>query len=225
MADEQSIVGDQALVDQEEDPGKKMNEQNYKQTECFKRGGKASPHIIHSGRKIRKRVMALQVKQEPEEKLPQSKKTLEFPKWNQTYWSNHQLTDPMTPWEDIKAFLAHFEGADEASQWLTHLVPSLGDAEEALHRLDVRESFGKMKAAILQGEATCREWQRQRFRHFRYEEAEGPRENLWLFEDGSISRPKDKQLDSKHILLNREPKEEGFTDNTSFHGKLGKILA
>ncbi|XP_048347395.1 uncharacterized protein LOC125429887 [Sphaerodactylus townsendi] len=293
MADEQSIVGDQALVDQEEDPGKKMNEQNYKQTECFKRGGKASPHIIHSGRKIRKRVMALQVKQEPEEKLPQSKKTLEFPKWNQTYWSNHQLTDPMTPWEDIKAFLAHFEGADEASQWLTHLVPSLGDAEEALHRLDVRESFGKMKAAILQGEATCREWQRQRFRHFRYEEAEGPREvctqlrefcyqwlkpekrtkeqilelvildqfltilpaemqhwvreggpetctqavtlaeeflllqqegerqeeqNLWLFEDGSISRPKDKQLDSKHILLNREPKEEGFTDNTSFHG-------
>uniref|UniRef100_A0A8C3RTX6 SCAN box domain-containing protein n=1 Tax=Chelydra serpentina TaxID=8475 RepID=A0A8C3RTX6_CHESE len=36
--------------------------------------------------------------------------------------------------------------------------------------------YGKVKAAILQGEDTCLETRRRRFRQFRYQEAEGPRE-------------------------------------------------
>uniref|UniRef100_A0A8D2LB97 SCAN box domain-containing protein n=1 Tax=Varanus komodoensis TaxID=61221 RepID=A0A8D2LB97_VARKO len=38
-----------------------------------------------------------------------------------------------------------------------------------------REDYGKVKAAILQGAALSRETIRQRFRHFCYQEAEGPR--------------------------------------------------
>uniref|UniRef100_A0A8D2Q584 SCAN box domain-containing protein n=1 Tax=Varanus komodoensis TaxID=61221 RepID=A0A8D2Q584_VARKO len=37
------------------------------------------------------------------------------------------------------------------------------------------EDYGSVKAAILRGDALRREAQRQRFRRFRYEEAEGPR--------------------------------------------------
>ncbi|XP_060095040.1 zinc finger protein 397-like [Heteronotia binoei] len=292
MAEKQRIVGEQAAVDREEDPGEKMEEQVHKQMEWLKREGKVSPQIIHSGKKMPKRVAALQVKEEPEEKLPQSKKTLESTKRKQICWGDKQLTEPMASWEDIKTFLAHFEGAEEAGQW----VSGLGDAEEALHSLDIRESVGKMKAALLRGEASCREWQRQRFRHFCYEEAEGPREvcaqlqefgyqwlkperrtkeqilelvildqfltilppemQCWVQEggpetcaqavalaeeflqlqqredgrqeeknpglfEGAIIRLKGKQMDSRHILLNREPKEENFSENTSLHSKLG----
>ncbi|XP_015262245.1 PREDICTED: uncharacterized protein LOC107106579 [Gekko japonicus] len=296
MADEQRIVGEQAALDQEEDPGEKMDKQVHKQRKCLKREGKVSPQVSHSGRKIPKRVTALQVKEEPEEELPRSQTILESPKGKQTYWGNKQLTEPMTPWEDIKAFLAHFEGADEASQWVTRLVPGLGDAEAALHSLDIRESVGKMKAALLRGEASCREWQRQHFRHFCYEEAEGPREaciqlrefgyqwlkperrtkeqilelvildqfltilpsemQCWVQEggpetcaqavalaeeflqtqrreeeraeeqnsgpfEGAVVRLKGKQMDSRHILLNGEPKEENFSEGASLHSKLG----
>uniref|UniRef100_A0A8D2LCG0 SCAN box domain-containing protein n=1 Tax=Varanus komodoensis TaxID=61221 RepID=A0A8D2LCG0_VARKO len=53
----------------------------------------------------------------------------------------------------------------------------VGEAERAFHRLEAqdREDYGKVKAAILRGDALSREKQRQHFRHFCYQEAAGPR--------------------------------------------------
>ncbi|XP_060093812.1 zinc finger protein 23-like [Heteronotia binoei] len=100
------------------------------------------------------------------------------------------LLEKASPWEDAKAFLAAFEQVAEACQWpqeewATRLLPALsGDAKQAFNWLDIqgREDYGKVKAAILQGEALSREKQRQHFRRFCYQEAEGPREaysRLW----------------------------------------------
>uniref|UniRef100_A0A8D2IWB6 Uncharacterized protein n=1 Tax=Varanus komodoensis TaxID=61221 RepID=A0A8D2IWB6_VARKO len=64
-------------------------------------------------------------------------------------------------------------------QWVTRLVPALnGAALQAYNSLDPRESgdYGKVKAAILREDAVSLERQRQSFRHFRYQEAEGPRD-------------------------------------------------
>ncbi|XP_054834885.1 zinc finger protein ZFP2-like isoform X2 [Eublepharis macularius] len=88
-----------------------------------------------------------------------------------------------SPWRDAKAFLASFEQVAEACQWLkeewvTRLLPALsGEAEQAFNSLDVkdREDYGKVKAAILRGDAMSREKQREEFWHFCYQEAEGPR--------------------------------------------------
>ncbi|XP_077186356.1 uncharacterized protein LOC143833919 [Paroedura picta] len=87
------------------------------------------------------------------------------------------------PWEDAKAFLASFEQVAEAchwpqEEWVTRLLPALsGEAEKAFSSLDARdrEDYGKLKAAILQGDALNQEKQRQQFRGFCYQEAEGPR--------------------------------------------------
>ncbi|XP_053146064.1 zinc finger and SCAN domain-containing protein 2-like [Hemicordylus capensis] len=186
MADKQRIVGGQVSVDQGEQPGEQMDKHSPaspKQEEGLESVGKVPHKTLHSGsvRRILKRVTASQVKEEPKESRPQSQEPLSQapPTRKQathSSWSNPELTEPTVPWGDIKAFLAHFEGADEASHWVTRLGPGLGEAEEALGSLDIRDSYGKMKAAILRGEASCREWQRQRFRLFCYEEAEGPRE-------------------------------------------------
>ncbi|XP_062978586.1 zinc finger protein 397-like [Elgaria multicarinata webbii] len=88
-----------------------------------------------------------------------------------------------TPWEDTKAFLASFEQVAEAcrwpkEEWAARLLPALsGEAEQAFRGLEARdrEDYGKVKTAILQGDAVLREKNRQRFRRFCYQEAEGPR--------------------------------------------------
>ncbi|XP_054832538.1 zinc finger protein 850-like [Eublepharis macularius] len=98
-------------------------------------------------------------------------------------WGIPHLSGKPSPWEDAKAFLASFEQVAEACQWrkeewVTRLRPALsGEAEQALNSLDVRdrEDYGKVKAAILRGDALSREKQRQQFRRFCYQEAEGPR--------------------------------------------------
>nr|XP_056722963.1 SCAN domain-containing protein 3-like [Euleptes europaea] len=93
------------------------------------------------------------------------------------------LPKKRSPWEDTKAFLASFEQVAEACQWpqeewVTRLLPALiGEAEPAFSSLDVRdrEDYGKVKIAILRWDALNREKQRQLFRCFSYQEAEGPR--------------------------------------------------
>ncbi|XP_039225191.1 zinc finger protein 184-like [Crotalus tigris] len=95
-----------------------------------------------------------------------------------------QILPEPSPWEDAHIFLASFEQVARAFQWpkeewAAHLRPTLrGDAEQAYSSLALgdREDYGKMKAAILQADAVSREKQRQRFRRFCYQEAEGPRQ-------------------------------------------------
>uniref|UniRef100_A0A8C6XHU6 Uncharacterized protein n=1 Tax=Naja naja TaxID=35670 RepID=A0A8C6XHU6_NAJNA len=89
-----------------------------------------------------------------------------------------------SPWEDAHIFLDSFEQVARAFQWpkeewVARLRPTLGgDAEQAYSSLEAgdREDYGKMKAAILHADAVSREKQRQHFRRFCYQEAEGPRQ-------------------------------------------------
>ncbi|XP_077186600.1 uncharacterized protein LOC143834007 isoform X2 [Paroedura picta] len=105
-------------------------------------------------------------------------------------WGTCLSTAKSSPWEDAKAFLASFEQVAEAcrwpqEEWVARLLPALsGEAEEAFLSMDIRdrEDYGKVKAAILRGEALSREKQREEFRCFCYQEAEGPRgayRRLW----------------------------------------------
>uniref|UniRef100_A0A8C6XLF0 SCAN box domain-containing protein n=1 Tax=Naja naja TaxID=35670 RepID=A0A8C6XLF0_NAJNA len=87
------------------------------------------------------------------------------------------------PWDDPKAFLASFEQVAHACQWprgewVPRLLPALsGEAKRAFSGLEARdkEDYGKVKAAILRGEAIRIEVQRQHFRQFRFQEIEDPR--------------------------------------------------
>ncbi|XP_065427943.1 uncharacterized protein LOC101936151 [Chrysemys picta bellii] len=95
---------------------------------------------------------------------------------------NPPLLD-LTPEEDIEAYLASFEQVAKACQWprgewVTRLVPALsGKARQVISSLDARDAgdYGKVKTAVLRGCDIGMETQRQRFRQFRYQEAEGPR--------------------------------------------------
>ncbi|XP_044287575.1 zinc finger protein 24-like isoform X2 [Varanus komodoensis] len=93
------------------------------------------------------------------------------------------VPDEPPPWDDAKGFLASFEQVAEAcrwpkEEWAARLLPALsGEAKRVFSSLEGRDrkDYGKVKVAILQGDALNREKQRQHFRHFRYHEAEGPR--------------------------------------------------
>ncbi|XP_062979652.1 LOW QUALITY PROTEIN: zinc finger protein with KRAB and SCAN domains 7-like [Elgaria multicarinata webbii] len=93
------------------------------------------------------------------------------------------MSEAAPPWDDTKAFLASFEQVAKAFQWprgewAARLLPGLsGEAEEAFRSLEVRdqEDYGKVKAAILRGEALRMEAQRQHFRQFCCQEVRDPR--------------------------------------------------
>ncbi|XP_048345002.1 zinc finger protein 397-like isoform X2 [Sphaerodactylus townsendi] len=98
-------------------------------------------------------------------------------------WGIPHLPEKPSHWEDAKAFLASFEQVAEAcrwpqEEWVTRLLPALsGEAEWAFNSLAVteREDYGKVKLAILRRDTLSQEKQRQQFRNFCYQEAEGPR--------------------------------------------------
>ncbi|XP_077186178.1 uncharacterized protein LOC143833838 [Paroedura picta] len=98
-------------------------------------------------------------------------------------WGFPPLPEKPSPWGDAKAFLASFEQVAEAcgwpkDEWATRLQPALSrEAKWAFNSLDVpdREDYGKVKAAILRVDAQNQEKQREEFRRFCYQEAEGPR--------------------------------------------------
>ncbi|XP_062978687.1 zinc finger and SCAN domain-containing protein 31-like [Elgaria multicarinata webbii] len=135
------------------------------------------------------RIPVAQIKQEPGERELQQwetqwqefLKTVEAP---QSVWAIPPLPEEPTPWDDAKAFLASFEQVAEAcrwpkEEWVARLLPALsGEAKQAFRGLEAegREDYGKVKAAILRGDALSREKNRQHFRCFCYQEAEGPRE-------------------------------------------------
>ncbi|XP_062977873.1 LOW QUALITY PROTEIN: neurotrophin receptor-interacting factor homolog [Elgaria multicarinata webbii] len=93
------------------------------------------------------------------------------------------MTSEAAPWDDTKAFLASFEQVAKAyrwprGEWAARLLPALSEeAEEAFRSLDRRdqEDYGKVKAAILRGEALRMEAQRQHFRQFWCQEVRDPR--------------------------------------------------
>ncbi|XP_054832512.1 zinc finger protein 397-like [Eublepharis macularius] len=89
-----------------------------------------------------------------------------------------------SPWEDAKAFLSSFEQVAQACQWpreewVARLLPALnGESQRAFGSLEARdrEDYGKVKVAILRGEANRMEMLRQDFRQFRSQEMEDPRQ-------------------------------------------------
>nr|XP_056720363.1 zinc finger protein 436-like [Euleptes europaea] len=106
-------------------------------------------------------------------------KTLQSP---HAAWGSPQLAET-TLWDDAKAFLTSFEQVAKACQWpreewAVRLLPALsGEAQQAFSSLEARdrEDYGKVKAAILRGEANRMEALRQHFRQFRSREVEDPR--------------------------------------------------
>ncbi|XP_054833946.1 zinc finger and SCAN domain-containing protein 23-like [Eublepharis macularius] len=149
-----------------------------------------APHNAHVGsvQEFVPRIPVAQVKQEPCEGLLQQwdaqwqefLKTVEAP---DSGWGVAPFPEEPSPWDDAKAFLAAFEQVAKAcrwprEEWVARLLPALsGEAEQAFNKLEVgdREDYGKVKEAILRQDAATRERWCHHFRHFCYQEAEGPR--------------------------------------------------
>ncbi|XP_054851405.1 zinc finger protein 24-like [Eublepharis macularius] len=98
-------------------------------------------------------------------------------------WDNFQLP-PLTQAGNTEAYLTSFERVADASQWpreewVTRLMPVLsGQAQQAYFSLDSKDKgdYGKVKVAILRlDNYMATETHRQGFRHFCYQDAEGPR--------------------------------------------------
>ncbi|XP_015281042.1 PREDICTED: zinc finger protein 397-like [Gekko japonicus] len=174
-------------------PGMKTEEQNQggpKSMEGPERSRKGPQQISQRGciREFLQRMPAQQIKEEAGEGLLQ-RWEVQWQEFLKTMESSHagcgtpQLPEEPTPWDDSKAFLASFEQVAEAcrwpkEEWAARLLPALsGEAKQAYSRLDPRdrEDYGEVKGAILRGDALSREKSRQHFRHFCYQEAEGPR--------------------------------------------------
>ncbi|KAF7236284.1 hypothetical protein EYD10_16946 [Varanus komodoensis] len=176
-----------------EHPAVKMEDHDpvgHKPAEGAEKAGKL-PRLIQVGtiREFLNWAAPLQVKEEPEEELPehweaQWQEFLLAMQSSHLGWGSPQLTEEGAPWGDNKAFFASFERLAGTSQlprreWLARLLPVLSkEAKEAYSSLSLQDrgEYAKVKAAILKVDAIRTEAQRQRFRQFRYHEARGPRE-------------------------------------------------
>ncbi|XP_053235150.1 zinc finger protein 397-like [Podarcis raffonei] len=161
-----------------------------KPAEGAEKAGK-SPRVLQVGtiREFLDWAAPLQVKQEPDEGLPecweaQWQEFLRAMQSSHLGWGNPPVTEEAAPWGDNKAFFASFERLAGTChlprrEWLARLLPVLSrEAKEAYSNLSLQDrgEYGKVKAAILKVDAIRMETQRQRFRQFRYHEAKGPRE-------------------------------------------------
>ncbi|XP_008119826.1 zinc finger and SCAN domain-containing protein 31 [Anolis carolinensis] len=173
-------------------PGMKMEETRQvdpKPVEGLE-GARKSPHAIERSciREFLHKMPVPQIKEEADEGLIQRWEVQwqEFLKEVESPcsgWGLPPLPEEPAPWDDAKAFLASFEQVAEAcrwprEEWVTRLLPALrGEAQQAFNRLEARDrkDYGRVKVAILRGAALNREKRRQHFRHFCYQEAEGPR--------------------------------------------------
>ncbi|KAK9405594.1 zinc finger and SCAN domain-containing protein 23-like [Crotalus adamanteus] len=106
-------------------------------------------------------------------------------------FSEKQLLEDLTLWEDPQAFLTSFEKVATAcrwpkKEWVTRLLPALSEeSEEAFVALSAedREDYWKVKSAVLRREAAIREKRRQAFRRFCFQEAQSPRQVLARLRD------------------------------------------
>ncbi|XP_077186643.1 zinc finger protein 500-like isoform X2 [Paroedura picta] len=169
--------------------GKKMEAQ-YLLRHPSKKKSEKSLHVLQAGyvKDFLQRRAGEAVKQEPAEGSPQQwevqwQEFLRTVDSSRSQWTVSHLPEKPSPWEDTRGFLASFEQVAEAcrwpqEEWVTRLLPALsGEAQHAFVSLGARdrEDYGKVKAAILKGDAISREKIRQHFRHFCYQESDGPR--------------------------------------------------
>ncbi|XP_008119378.3 zinc finger protein 391 [Anolis carolinensis] len=149
------------------------------------------PHVIQAGsiKEFLHQASGKQFTETPGEGLLQDwetqwqefLKTLESPG---LVWEGPQFTQAEpNPWDDAPTFLASFEQVAEAfrwpkGEWAARILPALGDeGKEAIRSLEAqdRRDYGKVKVAILRRDTFSREHKRQQFRHFSYQQEEGPR--------------------------------------------------
>ncbi|XP_077186228.1 uncharacterized protein LOC143833881 [Paroedura picta] len=150
--------------------------------------------------------------QQPEQSLPQVweaqwEQFLRTVQQSHAGWGNPQLADT-APWDNTKAFLAAFEQVAEAcrwprEEWVGRLLPALrGGMEQIYCRLDAQEraDYGKVKSALLRGDAVRTESKRQRFRQCCSQELEGPRRIYGQLQDLCRQWLKPEQRTKEEIL-------------------------
>lgn len=91
-------------------------------------------------------------------------------------WEASQLPD-LTLWDDLATF-DHVVGACQWSQEeVSHLLPTLrAETQQILSNLNAKGDHRRVKTTSMSNNSSTAEIQRQRFRRFCYQQAEGPRE-------------------------------------------------